>query len=45
MGEDIVETLVVEPPKAYVEVRRFPKFVYGADNKCGVNAAATARIV
>ena len=36
MGEDIVETLVVEPPKAYVEVRRFPKFVCPADKKCGV---------
>ena len=36
MGEDIVETLVVEPPKAYVEVRRFPKFVCQADKKCGV---------
>lgn len=36
MGEDIVETLVVEPPKAYVEVRRFPKFICQADRKCGV---------
>lgn len=36
MGEDIVETLVVEPPKAYVEVRRFPKFVCPTDKKCGV---------
>ena len=27
IGEDIVETLVVEPPKAYVEVRRYPNFV------------------
>ncbi len=36
MGEDIVETLVVEPPKAYVEVRRFPKFVCPDDKKCGV---------
>ena len=36
MGEDVVETLVVEPPKAYVEVRRFPKFVCPADKKCGV---------
>ena len=36
MGEDIVETLVVEPPKAYVEVRRYPKFVCPADKKCGV---------
>jgi transposase len=36
MGEDVVETLVVEPPKAYVEVRRFPKFVCQADKKCGV---------
>ena len=36
MGEDVVETLVVEPPKAYVEVRRFPKFACPADKKCGV---------
>jgi len=36
MGEDVVETLVVEPPKAYVEVRRFPKFICQADKKCGV---------
>ena len=36
MGEDVVETLVVEPPKAYVEVRRFPKFVCPTDKKCGV---------
>jgi len=36
MGEDVVETLVVEPPKAYVEVRRFPKFVCPEDKKCGV---------
>lgn len=36
IGEDIVETLVVEPPKAYVEVRRYPKFVCPADKKCGV---------
>jgi transposase len=36
IGEDIVETLVVEPPKAYVEVRRFPKFVCPSDKKCGV---------
>ena len=36
MGEDIVETLVVEPPKAYVEVRRFPKFVCPEDKQCGV---------
>jgi len=36
MGEDIVETLVVEPPKAYVEVRRYPKFVCPADKNCGV---------
>jgi len=28
--------LVVEPPKAYVEVRRFAKFVCPADKKCGV---------
>ena len=39
IGEDIVETLVVEPPKAYVEVRRFPKFVCQADKKCGVVSA------
>jgi transposase len=38
MGEDVVETLVVEPPKAYVEVRRFPKFVCPADKKCGVTS-------
>lgn len=38
MGEDIVETLVVEPPKAYVEVRRYPKFVCEADRKCGVTS-------
>lgn len=38
MGEDIVETLVVEPPKAYVEVRRYPKFVCEADRKCGVSS-------
>lgn len=38
MGEDVVETLVVEPPKAYVEVRRFPKFVCDADKKCGVTS-------
>ena len=31
-----METLVVEPPKAYVEVRRFPKFVCPQDKKCGV---------
>lgn len=36
IGEDIRETLVVEPPKAYVEVRRFPKFACPADKKCGV---------
>jgi transposase len=36
IGEDIVETLVVEPPKAYVEVRRYPKFVCPSDKKCGV---------
>lgn len=36
IGEDIVETLVIEPPKAYVEVRRFPKFVCPSDKKCGV---------
>ena len=36
IGEDVQETLVVEPPKAYVEVRRFPKFVCEADKKCGV---------
>lgn len=36
MGEDVVETLVVEPPKAYVEVRRFPKFVCPDDKTCGV---------
>jgi transposase len=36
MGEDIVETLVVEPPRAYVEVRRYPKFVCPDDKKCGV---------
>ncbi len=36
MGEDIVETLVVEPPKAYVEVRRYRKFVCPSDKKCGV---------
>ena len=38
MGEDIVETLVVEPPKAYVEVRRYPKFICEADKKCGVTS-------
>jgi len=38
MGEDLVETLVVEPPKAYVEVRRYPKFVCEADKKCGVTS-------
>lgn len=36
IGEDVVETLVVEPPKAYVEVRRFPKFVCLDDKTCGV---------
>lgn len=36
IGEDIQETLVIEPPKAYVEVRRFPKFACPADKKCGV---------
>ena len=36
IGEDIVETLVVEPPKAYVEVRRFPKFVCPDEKACGV---------
>lgn len=36
IGEDIVETLVIEPPKAYVEVRRFPKFVCADDKQCGV---------
>lgn len=36
MGEDVVETLVIEPPKAYVEVRRYPKLVCEADRKCGV---------
>ncbi len=36
IGEDVVETLVVEPPKAYVEVRRFPKFVCPDDKQCGV---------
>ncbi len=39
IGEDVVETLVVEPPKAYVEVRRFAKFVCQADKKCGVASA------
>lgn len=38
IGEDVVETLVVEPPKAYVEVRRFPKFVCVADKNCGVSS-------
>ncbi len=38
LGEDIVETLVVEPPKAYVEVRRYPKFICEADKKCGVTS-------
>ncbi len=38
MGEDIVETLVIEPPKAYVEVRRYPKFICEADKKCGVTS-------
>lgn len=36
IGEDVQETLVVEPPKAYVEVRRFPKFACPADKKCGI---------
>ena len=36
IGEDLVETLVVEPPKAFVEVRRFPKFVCPDDKACGV---------
>ena len=36
IGEDVVETLVVEPPKAYVEVRRFAKFVCPEDKTCGV---------
>jgi transposase len=36
IGEDVVETLVIEPAKAHVEVRRFPKFVCPDDKKCGV---------
>ena len=36
IGEDLVETLVIESPKAYVEVRRYPKFACEADRKCGV---------
>ena len=36
IGEDIVETLVVEPPKAYVEVRRFPILVCADEKACGV---------
>lgn len=36
IGEDIQETLVIEPPKAYVEVRRFPKYACPADKQCGI---------
>ncbi|MEM7559329.1 MAG: IS66 family transposase [Planctomycetota bacterium] len=38
IGEDVQETLVIEPPKAYVEVRRFPKFACPADKKCGITS-------
>lgn len=38
IGEDVQETLVIEPPKAYVEVRRFPKFACSADKKCGITS-------
>jgi transposase len=38
IGEDVVETLVIEPPKAFVEVRRYPKFVCDADKHCGVTS-------
>ena len=38
IGEDVTETLVIEPPKAYVEVRRHPKFACEADKKCGVTS-------
>jgi transposase len=36
IGEDIVETLVVVPSKAYVEVRRYAKFACDDDKNCGV---------
>lgn len=36
IGEDVQETLVIEPPKAYVEVRRFLKYACSSDKKCGV---------
>lgn len=36
IGEDVTETLVIEPPKAFVEVRRYPKFACPEDRKCGV---------
>jgi transposase len=34
--EDIVETLVIVPAKAYVEVRRFPVLICEDDKKCGI---------
>lgn len=36
IGEDVQETLVYVPAKAYVEVRRFAKYACPADKKCGI---------
>lgn len=36
IGEDVVETLVHVPPKLFVQVRRYPKYVCPADKSCGV---------
>ena len=36
INEDIIETLVIVPPRAYVEVRRYPKFVCPANRACGI---------
>jgi transposase len=38
IGEDIQETLVFQPPKLHVEVRRFPKFACPSEPECGVRS-------
>lgn len=38
LSEDVIETLVIERPKLYVEVRRYPKYVCVSEPQCGVTS-------